>query len=428
MAKLEKTGTPGIYRRGGRYVVVYRDPLGRQRKQAARTLAEARAVKASIGADIVRGEFQQLSRSRFDEYAAEWARSYKGRTSRGFREQTRIDYARLLGIDPATWQPLKPACGAVAFFGRARLVDIGPRDVKRYVAALEQRGLEPSSVRKTLAPLRALFATAVEEQLIRLNPATGVRVTRPVEVDIDGEEQPTVKTLSDAELLALLEQTPEPWRLFFEFLAHTGLRIGEAVALQWRHVDFGRRRLLVRRRWYRGSFAPPKSKYGRRDVPLSDGMTHALWELRKASAAAGDDELVFTTARGRMIASSNLMSRVLKPAGRASGVGDWIGFHTFRHSCATNLFRHGLNAKQVQAWMGHHSPAFTLATYVHLLPEDLPERPAFLDALTERGNAVATRQAETTRETAGNESARIPRFAAEPSDDARAPEAAAAYS
>jgi hypothetical protein len=36
-------------------------------------------------------------------------------------------------------------------------------------------------------------------------------------------------------------------------------------------------------------------------------------------------------------------------------------------------FRWGLNAKQVQVWLGHHSPAFTLATYVHLLPDDLPD-------------------------------------------------------
>lgn len=33
----------------------------------------------------------------------------------------------------------------------------------------------------------------------------------------------------------------------------------------------------------------------------------------------------------------------------------------------------GANVKQVQAWLGHHSPAFTLETYVHLLPQDLPE-------------------------------------------------------
>jgi len=38
----------------------------------------------------------------------------------------------------------------------------------------------------------------------------------------------------------------------------------------------------------------------------------------------------------------------------------------------TELFERGLNAKQVQLWMGHHSPAFTLAVYVHTLSDDLP--------------------------------------------------------
>jgi hypothetical protein len=42
-------------------------------------------------------------------------------------------------------------------------------------------------------------------------------------------------------------------------------------------------------------------------------------------------------------------------------------------------FRSGWNAKQVQLLLGHHSPAFTLAVYVHLLPDDLPE-PDFLDS------------------------------------------------
>ena len=37
------------------------------------------------------------------------------------------------------------------------------------------------------------------------------------------------------------------------------------------------------------------------------------------------------------------------------------------------LFRSGWNAKQVQMVLGHHSPAFTLGTYVHLIPDDLLE-------------------------------------------------------
>jgi Phage integrase family len=92
---------------------------------------------------------------------------------------------------------------------------------------------------------------------------------------------------------------------------------------------------------------------------------------------------------------------VLKKAGRRAGV-PWVGFHSFHHTCATMLFRSGLNAKQVQVWLGHHSPAFTLGTYVHLLSDDLPDA-GFLDALTgpesgPGGNNGATSSTETSRD------------------------------
>ena len=43
--------------------------------------------------------------------------------------------------------------------------------------------------------------------------------------------------------------------------------------------------------------------------------------------------------------------------------------HSFRHTCASLLFSQGRNVKQVQRWLGHHSPSFTLETYVHLMDE-----------------------------------------------------------
>ncbi len=47
----------------------------------------------------------------------------------------------------------------------------------------------------------------------------------------------------------------------------------------------------------------------------------------------------------------------------------WVGFHTFRHTCASVLSARGKDAKQVQTWLGHGDPGFTLRTYVHLLDE-----------------------------------------------------------
>lgn len=386
-ARLERTATPGIYKRGSRYCVVYRDPLGRQRKRSARTLAEARDLKATLTADVRRGEYRTLSKVTFAEYAPEWIRSYAGRTSRGVREATRDDYRKQLGLDDEG----KPTGGgAVGFFGRVQLVAIEPRDIKRYAKQIAGRGVAPNTVRLALAPVKAMLATAVEEGLIRSNPSAGLRlaIARAEEPD-DGH----VKALTEEELGKLVEALPIGWRLFFEFLAETGLRIGEAVALRWQDVDLSRRRVQVRRRYYRGTFAAPKSRYGRRDVPLSKRLAHELelrWMLEEDV-----EGLVFPNANGTVLDSSNLMGRVLKPAARTAGV-PWVGFHTFRHTCATRLFRRGLNAKQAQVWLGHHSPAFTLAVYVHLMSDDLPGS-VFDEEPPEGGNTVEAGPTETSR-------------------------------
>src|SRR5262245_13765988 len=89
--RLERTSTPGVFRRGGSYVVIYRDPSGRQRKRSARTLAEARDLKSALTTDVRRGEYREASRVTFADYWPSWIESYSGRTSRGFRETTRTE-------------------------------------------------------------------------------------------------------------------------------------------------------------------------------------------------------------------------------------------------------------------------------------------------------------------------------------------------
>lgn len=136
----------------------------------------------------------------------------------------------------------------------------------------------------------------------------------------------------------------------------------------------------MRRRLYHGIDAP-KSRYGRRDIPLAPRMLAALQHRRATTRYAAESDPVFATRAGTPLDYACMYNRVLKPAARRAGV-PWAAFHTLRHTCATMLFRNGLNAKQVQMWLGHHSPAFTLAVYIHLLADDLPD-PDFLDKLTD---------------------------------------------
>lgn len=398
--KMEKTKHPGIYRRGSRYVVVYRDPQGRQRKKFAETLRQALDAKAMLRADVRRGEYRTLSRVGFADYARDWIETYQGRTSRGVGEGSRDDYRDALERN------------AIPFFGNARLPEIEPRDLKKFAARLQARGLKPGSVKKLMAPVKCLLADAVEEGLIRSNPAAGMRIAQPNDESLDEVEK--VKALSEDDLRRLLKQLPEAWRFFFDFLSQTGLRIGEAIEL--RHSDVEGNWLRVSRRYYRGRVGLPKGRKSRR-VPMSRELARQLWALRKEGAVS--DDLVFTSAKGQRIDPSNVMSRVLKPAAIEADLGEWVGegahlradtwvgFHTFRHTCATRLFRSGWNAVQVKDFLGHSDPGFTLRTYVHLLPEDLPE-PAFPRASeTGREDYFTTRKGDLIEleEVGGNEGA-----------------------
>jgi integrase len=409
---LERTKTPGVYRRGGRYVVTFRDPSGTPRKRFAVTYAEAKRLKAALSADVHRGEYREISRVTFADYAATWLDTYAGRTSSGIREETRAGYRRVLEQD------------AIPFFGRMRLAEIEARDLDALAAHIAARGVKPNTVRLALAPVKALLATAHQRGEIRSNPAAGYRTryTSPiVDLAAGDEAREQVKALTEAELAGLLASVPVEWRLFFELLVQTGLRIGEAIELRWRDLDLGvgAGTLHVQRRFYRGRVAPPKTKYGRRKLSLSAGLVRSLWALRRGTHA-GDDELVFTAERGARLDHSNLMRRVLKPAAVTAGLGEWVqtptgrradswvGFHTFRHTCASMLFREGWNAAQVQRWLGHHKPSFTLDTYIHLLDEDVPP-PTFFDTLTAgpMGNVGATQVTETGRNDEGAQAVEV---------------------
>lgn len=162
------------------------------------------------------------------------------------------------------------------------------------------------------------------------------------------------------------------WRLLVRFLAETGLRIGELIALLWSDVDLDARRVRVERRMPEGTIDLPKSHYGIRTVPLARQIAADLAAYRATSLYPADGDLVFPTRRGTNIHPSNLSHRVIKPAAIGAGV-PWASAHTLRHTCASRMFKAGWNAKQVQMTLGHHSPAFTLSTYVHLIPDDLPE-------------------------------------------------------
>jgi integrase len=373
MSKLTRTATPGIFRRhrkgcnrrpncGCRYAVVWRH-RGRQSMQTFDTLGAAREAKGRRQAGDRRPaskeRFEDYARHWLEDYARHWLGGYRGRTSRGFSESTRQIYGR----DLENW--------TIPYFGGCRLADVEPPDVRAFVTHLDEAGLRASTIRSVMAPVKAMFATAVEDGALRTNPTANVRIGLRRSIEPSRE----IRAMTRAELSEVLGRIPQESRLIFELLAHTGLRISEAVGLTWSDLELGAKpRMAVRRQDYRGEVGPLKTAASRRDIPLSPVMAG---RLATARGSRPDCARVFTSPEGRRLNDGNLRRRVLVPAAEAAGV-PWVTFHAFRHTCASLLFEAGRDVKQVSAWLGHADAGFTLRVYVHLMDEGVGSA-AFLD-------------------------------------------------
>lgn len=390
MAKLIKTSTPGIFRRHvtgcpnmdgkGRcdcaYVVVWRH-RGKQHKETFRTLAEAREAQGKRRT----GEGLPSSKVTVEAYFTEWIETYSGRTSRGLSDRSRSLYRRAISER------------IISEWGTWRLGQVEPVDVRRLYGKLREAEVSTSVIRLVRAATSAMFATAVEDGILRSSPVAGVRI--PAASVTDDDDEPA-KALTKEELRLLLRAVGDDWQLFFLFLTQTGLRISETLGVNWEHLDLGREpRLMVREQVYEGKRQRLKSKSGRRDLPLSPGMADRLRTHRRDHFTE-EKKPVFTTATGEGLRRSNVANRVLSPAAKAAGMvvdrdGEevpWVSFHTFRHTCASLLFENGKNVKQVSEWLGHSDPSFTLSTYIHLLDDGIGGAEFFDEALG--GNKKAT--------------------------------------
>lgn len=355
--RLVKTGIPGVYKRGGRFVAITRHK-GKRVKTYHRTKAEAKAAKAARDAGA-----RPSSREPFDKYVERWLCEYTGRTSKGLAATTRSDYAYLLREY------------AVPFFKARKIGDIGPLDVKLFIDHLaklspkkSQNGskrLSPATIRRILCPLKAMLAEAYELELIKTNPAN-VRVVVPGERAI---KKP--KTMTTEQIATVLQNLPERDRVLFGFLSRTGVRIAEALGAKWGDIeqtDDGPV-FTIRRQYYRGELRnETKTTAGMRSVALMPSLMRDLLRHRATTPYSGDDDPIFASLTGVHQDDHNVRRR-LRPAAAAAGVV-WATPHVFRHSLATELRDRGYDADVIAKVLGHTDEAFTRRVYIHT--KDIP--------------------------------------------------------
>jgi integrase len=165
------------------------------------------------------------------------------------------------------------------------------------------------------------------------------------------------------------------------FLANSGLRIGEALALRWSSVDLEAGWFTVEEDLDPGGRPDgPKTEAGLREVPLTEAAVAALRarrarqdeERRRLGEGYADHGLVFPTATGRPNGERNAL-RSLK-ASRRAGVSPDLAPHDFRRVCASLLVASGVDIVTAAAILGHRRASVLLDVYARALRE--PKRAA----------------------------------------------------
>ena len=232
--------------------------------------------------------------------------------------------------------------------GTMEVSSVGRYDVESFLAEQSVR-YSRSTLRSMRGTLRFVLSWAVNCGWIEKNPCSGVKLPR-------GNGRRVTRTVLTAEqVVHLAGRLQEPLATLVLFLAVTGLRIGEAIAIKW--ADFEGDVLHVSRRIYNGKVDTTKTEGSDRQLP----MPLALLDRMRA---LGGREWVFCGRGGSPVNPGNARRRYLRPAAEALGItiGGW---HDFRHTATTQLLRSGVSPKIVSEIMGHSDVKITLDIYDH---------------------------------------------------------------
>jgi integrase len=255
------------------------------------------------------------------------------------------------------------------YIGDVPIVAVTSDTVRALYRRLEAK-VSQSMLARVHAVTRLLFAYAIEERVIAVNPLAGIPRS-----GVPRHTAPHVVSFEPSEIAKLLKAA-EPFRLgeIVQLAVDSGARQGELFALRWQDVDLETGTVYIKRNLSESSaglqFCDTKTHGSRRNVTVTLQTIAELKRRRAAAEREGLDSrnhLIFCSESGDPLWKSNFRRDVWGPIRKGAGLPN-ARFHSLRHTCATLLLRAGVHPKIVQERLGHKSIALTLDTYSDSIP------------------------------------------------------------
>jgi integrase len=349
-----------VRKRRGKWTIDYYDQFGHRHWETVGTnKKEAEDKLAEKMIEIRKGSYNPAStKVAVKEYARTWLETYTQLNN--LKASTVRSYGQCLD------KYIQPALGDLSL--RAVRRDT----VKVFVGNLGKQGLSRNSVRIIHATLRAMLNSAVEDGILGVNPA--LKIGKFTKTKAERQQQITPFTREELTTFLDAVQTHFPaHHPFVLTLARTGMRLGEALAVQWGDIDFEGRFIEVRRNLVSGRIETPKSGKSRRvdmSLQLAATLREHLHRRKEETLKKGWSEVpewAFCDANGNALDGNNFRKRVFAKALAKAGLRR-IRIHDLRHTYASLLIQNGESPAYVRDQLGHHSIQVTVDIYGHLVP------------------------------------------------------------
>lgn len=366
----------GIFqRKDGMYVGRFVDRFGKRRTLYNKKIKE---LKNSLNSAIYEDKNNMNiidNKITLDEWFKKWLDIHKFNV---IRESTRNTYQIIYN------KHIKPE------LGEYKIQDISHIKIKRLINDLHNKGYGYTTKHRVKIVLSDMFNKALIDDLIVKNPAKGI----PIEKDTEKN----IRVLSIDEQNEFFNTCKNTfYDNFFIVLISTGLRIGEITSLTESDLDFNKKTIKITKTLLYQKIEDsgdnkktfhlhePKTNSSRREIPMNKHCEEALLRQlnqkkvveRKSPKKVNDEfkDLIFTTKFNTPINAQIVIDSIKNIVNEINLKKDpleeieYFSSHCFRHTFATRCFEAGIQAKTVQAYLGHASLKMTMDLYTTVMED-----------------------------------------------------------
>lgn len=234
------------------------------------------------------------------------------------------------------------------------LLDIDIKDlnvfhIQELINKMHEKGDSFTTIKNTFSFLKQGIKKAIACGVISHDVTCGVELPR--------KNTKKIEALSEFEIMQFLKSEKTFYYNIFLFLLLSGVRVGEALALDCSDIDFNKHIIHINKNFYRGNITTPKTESGVRDIPLTKEIESLLDKRRKKGP-------LFVNSVGGRVDYGTLLTAWHRQQKRAN-FKKLYGLHSLRHTFATFLIQNGADVKTVSLILGHSDIQTTLNFYCH---------------------------------------------------------------